>query len=351
MATLCPEGCWCEPGGYYVDCSVSSLNKIPSLHLIDAHALKLKFNSIPSLENDSFVQKSLTELELISLMGCELETIELGAFNGLTKLEYLLLQYNSINEIIPGTFQEMILLKYIDLGFNIIEHLEVDVFTGLINLWVVDLRGNNLKSLHPDVFIRLPHLEIVDLNSNPGLKIPTDRHFISSHSLKSLYISECNISSVSVETFAIVTALELLDLSINNLRSVETDIFEVLPKLSTMYLDGNPLQCDCQLLEAWRWCQDHNIQTVYEEAAPECDTPSEVQGIWWGVLEKAECSESNISYDSGYDLTRYDLYEEGYRKHKNFNNHILLPITRFFFVFGTTGHIIILIIIICNKDM
>jgi hypothetical protein len=101
-------------------------------------------------------------------------------------------------------------------------------------------------------------------------------------------------------TVANVSALEWLDLSYNNLSSVDINILKALPKLSVLYLDGNPLQCDCQLQEVWRWYQDHNIQTVYKETVPECDIPSEVKGMWWGVLEKGQCLQGNIQYYGDY---------------------------------------------------
>jgi hypothetical protein len=99
---------------------------------------------------------------------------------------------------------------------------------------------------------------------------------------------------VSVETFANVSTLELLALSYNNLRSVDINILKALPKLSALYLHGNPVHCCCQLQEVWPWGQDHNIETVIWDIAPECDTSSEVKAIWWGVLEKAQCLQDKI---------------------------------------------------------
>ena len=168
------------------------------------------------------------------------------------------------------------------------------MFSGLTNLKCVILKENKLKYLRPDTFVGLPKLEEVHLVNITSLQEQIDRHFINVHSLKVLDITLCRTSSVSVETFANVSALEWLELSYNNLRSVDINTLKVLPKLSVLYLEGNPLQCDCQLKEVWRWCQDHDIQTVYEETAPECDTPSEVQGVSWGVLEKGQYLEDNI---------------------------------------------------------
>jgi hypothetical protein len=110
---------------------------------------------------------------------------------------------------------------------------------------------------------------------------------------------------VSIQTFANVSALRVLDVRYNNLRGVDINILKALPNLSALNVCGNPLQCDCQLQEVWRWCQDHNIQTVFREITPKCSTPSEVKGIYWGVLEKGQCLQSNIEYYGDYKNTSY----------------------------------------------
>jgi Leucine-rich repeat (LRR) protein len=165
--------------------------------------------------------------------------------------------------------------------------LEIGVFSGLVNLKILSLDGNKLQYLNPDTFVGLRIFQSLNLSNNPSLLIPTDRQFINSHCLQVLVISGCNITSVSVKTFANVNVLEELDLSENNLSRVDINILKVLPHLSALYLNFNPLQCDCQLQEVWRWCKDHNIETAYKEFAPECDTQSDVKGMCWGVRERA----------------------------------------------------------------
>jgi hypothetical protein len=262
---------------------------------------------------------------------------------------------NNISEISPRTFEELSRLEYLDLADNRIEHLKVDAFLGLINLKRIDLHGNKLQYLHPDMFVGLPKLEDLFLADNLDLQIPTDSQFISSNSLTYLNISHCNVSSVSVETFANVSALEWLDLSYNDLSSVDINVLKVLTNLSVLYLYGNPLQCDCQLQEVWRWCQDNKIQTASEETAPKCETPSEVQGIWWGVLEKGQCLQGNIHYYGDYENTSYrytDVEDTDLNVYLfNFLREYDAPIYAVPFIFGTTGNAILLIIIICNKHM
>ena len=280
VAIMCPEECLCEIVGRNVQCVGTSLTAVPLIKLTAVRGFWFSENKAKILVKDSFVL--LTELEKLFVHSCGLRTIELGAFNGLTMLTRLSIGYNEISEIIPGTFKNMISLDSLSLPRNRIEHVEGDMFSGLFELKYIDLNGNKLQYLHPDAFLRLPKFKKIHFYKNPGLHIPTDLNFIKSFSLSLLDISSCNFSSVSVETFANVSVLEWLDLSSNNLRTVDINILRALPKLSSLQLDGNRLQCDCQLKEVWRWCEDRNIQAVYKKLAPRCNTQSELKGMGGG---------------------------------------------------------------------
>jgi hypothetical protein len=305
------------------------------------------------LERDSFV--SLAELKVLLVRQCGLRTIELGAFNGLSELTTLTLSGNEISEIIPGTFESLGKLERLDLSYNTLEHLDIDVFSGLVNLKYVSLEQNQLQYLLPDTFLGLPNIKHISLHNNPGLQIPTDSNFINSHSLSHLDIVKCKVSSLSVETIANVSALERLDMRGNNLKTVDINILRALPKLSELNLDDNPLQCDCQLQEVWRWFEDHEIVTGKWHSAPKCDTPSEVAGMWWGVLEKGECIQGNIQYCGDYKNTSYtytDIKHEVTYKYDFYKLKVNeFPIYVVPFILGTTCNVILLIIIICNKDM
>jgi len=302
VVKFCPEECWCDIGGYFVDCSNKSLHNIPSIYLTHVQELVFKDNNITSLKKDSFISKGLTELRVVVLDRCGLTTIDLGAFNGLTMLTVLSMRENWIGEITRRTFESIIGLEFLVLEYNKIEHLDVDVFWGLTNLQHIYLEGNALLNLDPDLFVGLPKLKLLGLGSNMGLQIPTDRHFITSHSLKILDIHGCNASSVSGETFANVSALEALDLNYNSLRSIEINMLRSLSHLSALPLYGNPLQCDCQLKEVWRWCQDHNIRTDFGEGYPVCYIPNEEKYIGWWVLDEIQCEQDNISNKFEYKV-------------------------------------------------
>jgi len=353
VAVLCPEGCLCDTVGLFVQCYNTLFTAIPLIHFTSVQTFFFYENKVNFLENDSFV--SLTELGILHIARCGLRTIEVGAFNGLGKLRVLSVHGNEISQLIPGTFEDMNSLQYLGLDRNKLEHLDSAVFSGLVDIQYIHLGDNKLQSLHPNTFLKLPILQQLNLSTNPTLTIPTDRPFINSHSLLQLNISYCNISSLSVETLTNVSALELLDLRHNELETVNINILRALSKLSALYLHGNPLECDCQMQEVWRWCEDRNIQTADGDIAPECDTPSEVKGLWWGVLEQGQCLEGNIEYCGDYNSTNYSYTDTEqkyfYKYDAEFFNEYQVPAYAVPFIFGTISNVILLIIIIGNKDM
>jgi len=357
VAMLCPEECRCDPGGYRIRCNGSSISVVSLIHLTDVQRLYLFNNNLTCFEEDSFV--SLTELDILFVDGCGLRTIELGAFNGLTNLRELFIVNNEISEIFPGTFVNLNSLNLLYLVNNQLENLDRGVFSGLFNLKYIYLSYNKLHSLHPDTFLGLSRLQLLNLDKNLALQLPIDRNFIVSFSLLELSVSGCNISSLSVETIEKVSALQRLDLSDNNLETVDINILKALPELSILFLYDNPLQCDCQLQEVWRWCKDRNIRTVYERLdevwAPKCDKPIEVERKWWGVSEKGQCLEGNIQYSGDYNSTSYSetdiIVEEYYDYDVRIFKQYQVPVYAFPFIFGTTANVILLIIILFNKDM
>jgi Leucine-rich repeat (LRR) protein len=107
VAFLCPEGCWCDPGGNTIDCFNSSLNNIPIIFLKDVRILYLDYINLSSLRKDSFLSSRMTQLETLRVDNCGLVRIEPGAFNGLIMLQELSIYNNKIREIEKHTFENL----------------------------------------------------------------------------------------------------------------------------------------------------------------------------------------------------------------------------------------------------
>ncbi|XP_021939816.1 chondroadherin-like, partial [Zootermopsis nevadensis] len=353
VAFLCPEGCWCDPEGNTIDCFNSSLNNIPKISLKNVRELEFRHINLTYLRKDSFLASRMTQLETLRLDNCGIVRVEPEAFNGLIKLVLLSMTGNKMNEIEPRTFENLTNLERLYLINNKIENLELHAFVGLPNLSKIWLNTNKIQYLHPDSFLDALNLFSLHLDKNPMAKIPTDHQLINSQSLRNLHISNCNVSSVSAETFANVSGLETLDLSGNHLADIDVKIFAVLPQLSTFRIALNPLKCDCQLQQAWRWCQNRNITTDTGDKAPECDGPGEVKGMWWDVLKHSQCLQNQISYHGDYKTVRYKytVADNKFKRYGRFKTHVQTLVYAILFVFGATGNVIILIIIVCNKEM
>jgi len=85
-----------------------------------------------------------------------------------------------------------------------------------------------------------------------------------------------------------------------------------------------------------------------------------------GVLDKGQCLLDNIHYNGNYNNTSYsytpieekkmdtDIKNNTHTKKDSFFLFLKLyefPISAVLFIFGTTGNVILIIIITCNKDM
>jgi hypothetical protein len=108
-----------------------------------------------------------------------------------------------------------------------------------------------------------------------------------------------------VATFSKARDLNKLHLCYNHLKTIDVNILKILPQLSEFLIYQNPLRCDCQLQQVWRWCQNHSITTRDGYKGQECDSPSEVDGMWWGTLQHSQCSDDRIIYHEDYNSVHY----------------------------------------------
>ncbi|XP_069696520.1 uncharacterized protein [Periplaneta americana] len=375
---LCPRECWCNPEKEILDCSHASLEELPLIYHNPIYELYLHHNNLSILAKKAFVSKSIFEIESLHLGNCKIWYIDVDAFNGLVLLDYLSLDNNLLTGLNVGTFKNMTHLQSLHLAFNRIDNLDAgifeglislemlnlahnllcslrsDVFIGLTNLKNIFLSHNRLSTLHPDVFRHLTKLNALYLGENEELQIPSNSSFLNIQTVEYLDISDCNKSSVMPISFENATNLTKLVLSNNNLKTIDYNIFRVMPKLTHIFLDGNPLECDCGLLKLWRWCQEHDVKVVgYMEDFVLCESPKEVSGLWLGVLGKAQCINGSITYEEDYNsaVTNYVEKRDVYYSIYNYVTYVEPVIHIILFIFGVIGNVGVLVVIICNSEM
>ncbi|XP_069694838.1 leucine-rich repeat transmembrane neuronal protein 3-like [Periplaneta americana] len=377
-SVLCSSGCWCDPGGEIMNCSRADFQEIPQT--FQRHTrLILDHNNLQKLGKNAFQSKNIVQLKYLDLDYCNISYIDRDAFNGLVLIEQLSLEDNFLTELKVGTFKNMteisglhlagnrieklevgifedlISLDWISLQYNLLHSLESGNFVGLANLRGLWLSGNRLSYLHPDVFMHLTKLNYLHLDENEKLYIPSDSSFLNSPTLETLDISECNLSLITSKSFENMSYLKEVDFSGNNVKGVDKGLFATIPRLSNLFLTGNPLECDCDLLEVWKWCNEHGVKTARRKRVVKCETPDKMSGMWWGVLDKAQCANSSIilekDYNSAVPNYNTDYYYEEHYKFKTFLEYVHPVICVFLLLFGTIGNFTLVVVIICNSEM
>jgi hypothetical protein len=344
VAVLCPEECLCETQKRSLQCEGTPLTAVPIIQLKAVQEIWFFRNRIAIFVNESF---SLTELEIFFVDHCGLKTIHLGALKGLTRLTLHDIQNNEICEILPARFENMISVRHTFLR-DTVDHLDRDTSSGMFKLVHKDSSGHKLQYLPLDAFLMLPKPHKMNLYQYYDVRTPPGNR--KSLDLSHLDTSHCNVSSVSDEIFANMRDYETHILSLNNLWTVDINVLRALPKLSIFVLYDNPVQCECQVKELRRWSEERNIEAVIGRRAMICDKAKEIKGVGrW--IEIGQCLEDNIQLYGDHNNTRYNYANNVYDYDINFLNQFEVPVYAVLFIFGTTGNVIILIIILCNKDM
>ncbi|PQJ09114.1 GTP-binding protein [Flavipsychrobacter stenotrophus] len=154
-----------------------------------------------------------------------------------TEIRYLDLFGNSIDEI-PDWFYRFKKLEHLSLRNNTLKELPTIVFT-LENIKYLNLSDNQIHEITGHYFRNLMSIEKVDISYNQITSIPSEK--ITYSKCNSLNIKGNKLQKFPTAVSEIHT-LEKLDLSENNINSIEDDAFEGLENLIELDLSFNKLQ-------------------------------------------------------------------------------------------------------------
>ncbi|CAJ0593309.1 unnamed protein product [Cylicocyclus nassatus] len=248
---------------YINDTVLDAITTLKSLKILDLSRADGIFE--PPME----IFDALNQLETLKLSGCSLPSLEPGAFASLKNLKQLDLRVNLIENISAYAFDGLSSLTRLSLAGNYIRYLEKDLWAGLSNLEEIDLGWNEIKNVTEDMFSPLvDKLTSLNLRHNPLSAVPTT----GLKNLKSLYLSECPLTTINSEQLKDYPKLETLDISKCNLTSLPPDTFanqknslktlhlernqlttvdpkilQDLPLLEHLEISGNPFICDSEI--------------------------------------------------------------------------------------------------------
>ncbi|KRH49258.2 hypothetical protein GLYMA_07G143500v4 [Glycine max] len=221
----------------------STLNYSDFVVFKDLKNLNLSENGISGCAG---TEARLQNLEVLDLSRNDLDNAAiLSCLDGLSSLKSLYLGINIFNTSSFHAFETLSSkLRYLELLDISVNSLTNDIlpslggFTSLKELYLSDM--DLVSDLHiQGLCLSLKNLEILDLSANDITSVPSGLS-----SLKSLYLSNCLLTSKSIFNISRFTSLEILDLSSNQLNERipwHQDWFK-LKKLEELDLSNNKFE-------------------------------------------------------------------------------------------------------------
>lgn len=187
---------------------------------------------------------------------------------------------------------------------NGLEKIEEDAFEESKVLDWVDVSNNKLTAISSNIFANCPLIQYFNVSGNPNLKLPKNKPFVKARSLEWLDLKQTNLKTVYPETFAEVPKLKVLSLADNALTTLPPKVFDNLNNLysldlsnnqfsflpatlfqplthASLYLSGNPWECDCKLVPFVKWVKKQSLRD-----AVECSEPKNKK---WTELTEMSC--------------------------------------------------------------
>ena len=194
-----------------------------------------------------------------------------NALTGLTALTRIYLRNIVISDYV-NTLSPLVRLKGLTIhncGVSNISFLkQTPVLYGLTYIAFI---SNEIESFPADTFQNYTQLERLDMGYNSISKI--NRFY--SQSIKILYLYRNQITHISEDAFRDTPLLTRIHLNSNAITRLSSRMFEHLHQIKDIYIQDNPLHCDCNLKWLYNVTQEYGIQIYY----PRCATPPQHEGI------------------------------------------------------------------------
>ncbi|KAM3721412.1 Slit [Dirofilaria immitis] len=204
----------------------------------DLDTIAITGNNIGDLAGSNIFGDNITNryVSLVNLSDNAISSVDSYTFRGLPAVEYFYLHNNAIERIGGDPFRWNVRLRVLDISnffsssisFTERSRLLASTFASSVNefndLQELIVRDNGLTEILPDTFCKLSGLVRLHLSGNK--------------------IRKFNVKSGCLQN------LIVLDLSKNELSTLSIRLWETLPSLTTIDISSNPLNCDCDIMQA-----------------------------------------------------------------------------------------------------
>ncbi|XP_076839255.1 uncharacterized protein LOC143484434 isoform X2 [Brachyhypopomus gauderio] len=281
----------------------SSENKLNIIHAGDLESLQnltelhLNDNQIRSIQEGAF--RGLHNLRLLNLQSNQITktSMRMSVFSGLPKLKVLKLNNNHISYLNqeslrqpPFTYLNSLhSLAIFSQRLGGMNNIPSNFFYGLTSLEVLWAGNLNINSLHFKTFTYTPKLWLLDLSKNDLTSINTDI-LLPIRKLYSLTLIKTRLQSLDFLIQANLTEIKFLLIRKNSIALINRTVIESLPKLLYLNLQGNEFSCDCD--NAWfiNWTVNNNNTQVSNADQFKCSYPSNLRGSRLIELDINSCT-------------------------------------------------------------
>ncbi|XP_037699899.1 nephrocan isoform X2 [Choloepus didactylus] len=255
----------------FLSFSGNLLNKIPinlpksllSLKMERNQLKVIRFRDMKHLENLSHLY--LSENSLSSMDGAQLLV-------NLTTLEVSQNQLQMLPLRLPSRLQKL------DCSNNLIRRVTVQDFQDLRDLKHLFLDNNFVSLFEAGALQKCSQLSNLALEQNLLLSIPLRLP----GTLARLDLKGNAIQGIAERELKDLKQLQVLNLRNNKISALDLKALEGLPRLRHLYLDGNPWNCTCSLLQAREVLKAKGTDV----RGGQCAAPAERQGESWMSSKK-----------------------------------------------------------------
>ncbi|XP_066532448.1 nephrocan-like [Hoplias malabaricus] len=282
-----------------LDLSSNLLSKVP--HDLPPALLHLSLdrNHVRMLRSRDLAQlRSLT-----TLTACNNRLASVDGGLRLPNLTVLELAGNQLR-VLPGRLSSR--LEKLDCGQNQIQEVTYQQLSGMRQLRHLFLENNTIRHLENHALRNCLHIINLALEQN---LLPTFPRGLP-ESLVRLDLKGNRISTIEEQDLKSLKRLQVLNLRKNRLSSLPA--LSLLPKLKTLFLEGNPWNCSCELLRVKRSLLARDVDISPEFCS---ETVHMSVDIWQAyVLTQEQCEESveptpesQTEHTDNEDYYDYDL--------------------------------------------
>ena len=262
--------------------------------------LNLQHNPLRTISASQFSQ--MGQLANLSLNYCQLTSIDSSVLDGLAELQTLVLSHNDLQHLPAGVFQNNPKLSELRLNNqNNPITLSENVFEGIeMSLKYLFINDNSISvSIFWSLIAKLPNLSELHASQLNLYTIP-DKAFKNNIQLNNLDLAKNSISVIQESAFYQLShSLVTLSLSHNYIESISKCAFPDFASLKNLYLQDNPLVCDCRIQWLYDWIfstQNTFDRMIKSYLLGACEKPNHLIGKFLHQMSNSDltCSTGDV---------------------------------------------------------